>query len=164
MKILNGESLLAEWGLDRFKAGSTFGALSDEAIRFLLSRGRVVSLADGEELFHTGDASDCFFVVLEGQLDCFREDDDVDVSILVVAFGEQIGYASMIGLSKRLGSGRGHGPTVMLQISSDLFYELHLELPFDFGILMLNLSRDMARTISVLISHLVEASLSHPVT
>jgi hypothetical protein len=52
----------------------------------------------------------------------------------------------------------------MLQISSDLFYELHLELPFDFGILMLNLSRDMARTISVLISHLVEASLSHPVT
>lgn len=163
MKILDGEILLAEWGLNRIKTGSTFGALSDDAIRFLLCRGRVVSLDDGERLFQTGGGADSFFVVLEGQLDTSRERADRAVPIHPVAIGEQIGYVSMIGLLQRLGDGRAHGPTVLLEVSSALFYQLHLELPFDFGMLMLNLSREMARTIRLLISNLMDASAGRPI-
>ena len=51
----------------------------------------------------------------------------------------------MIGLFERFGVGRAHGQTIVLEITVDLFHQLHTEYPFDFGILMLNLSRDMAR-------------------
>jgi CRP-like cAMP-binding protein len=163
MQILDGEQQLAEWGLDRFRNCSTFGALSDAALRFLATRGRIVSLADREGLFQTDVAADCFFVVLEGQLDCFREYKDASLPIQVVRFGEQIGYVAMIGLFPRLGCGRAHGPTALLQVDSALFYQLHLELPSDFGILILNLSREMARTICGLISNLIDASMDHPI-
>ena len=159
MRTLDGQSLAAERGLDYFKAGSTFGALSDEAIRFLLIRGRIVSLADGEEL----DDADGFFVVLQGQLDCFRQHGNEEVPILSVTFGEQIGYVSMIGLFRRLANGRAHGPTVLLHLSPDLFYQFHEELPFDFGILMLNLSREMARAFRKVTEDLVDACVSHTI-
>ena len=157
MKILDGQALLAESGLDSFKAGSTFGALSDEAIRFLLGRGRVVSLVEGEDLFHPDDAGDSFFVVLQGQIDYLRD----GVLVRTVAFGEQLGYVSMIGLFRHIGAGKAHGPTLVLEVSSDLFYQLHLEFPSDFGIVVLNLSRDMARALRKLGGDLVEASTGH---
>lgn len=163
MEIVDGQSLLAESGMEHFKKASIFGALSDDAIHFLLSRGRVVSLADGEELFRAGDAGDSFFVVLQGLLDFFREGDGGEVLIRTIAFGEQLGYVSMIGLFQRSGIGRAHGPAVALEIGSDLFYALHVEFPFDFGIVMLNLSRDMARALRQVSAHLVEASLGHSI-
>lgn len=159
MEILDGQCLVAEQGIDYFKGASTFGALSDEAIRFLLIRGRIVSLANGEEM----DDTEGFFVVLQGQLDCFRVHGNEEVLILSVIFGEQIGYVSMIGLFRRLGSGRAHGPTTLLHVSPDLFYQLHEELPFDFGILMLNLSREMARAFRKVTEDLVDACAGHSI-
>jgi len=147
MKNLDGHRLLAEKGLDHFKAASIFGALSDDAITFLLSRGQVCSLADGEELFQPGSAGDSFVVVLEGELELVQERDGVTTLLKVAQVGEQLGYVSMIGLFDRFGIGRGRGETIVLEVNSDLYYQFHLEFPFDFGILMLNLSRDMARTI-----------------
>ena len=163
MDILNGQKLITDWGADYFKKCSTFGALSDEAIGFLCKGGRIVSLADGEMLFHTGEVADGFYVLLRGQLDCFREAEHEEVPILTVGVGEQIGYVSMIGLFQRLGDGKAHGPTVLLHISSDLFYQLHLDFPFDFGILMLNLSREMARAFRKVTEELIDASVGHAV-
>ena len=163
MNILDGHQLIDEWGVDYFKKCSTFGALSDKAIDFLCNGGRIVSLADGEALFHTGDTADGFYVLLKGQLDCFREEDHEQVPILTVGVGEQIGYVSMIGLFPRLGDGDAHGPTVLLHVTSELFYQLHLEYPFDFGILMLNLSREMARAFRKVTDELVGASAGHSV-
>lgn len=164
MKILDGQSLLNESGLAHFKTASIFGALSDEAIRFLLCRGRILALANGEELFHQGEAGDGFFVVLQGQVDYFRRDGGgEEILVRSVAFGEQIGYVSMIGLFARIGAGRANGPSLVLQVSTDLFYQFHLELPFDCGIVMLNLSRDMARTLRKVTDNLVAASAGHTV-
>ena len=167
MNILDGERVLADSGLDSFKGGSSFGALSDAAIRFLLTRGRIISLADKEELFRPGDAGDSLYIVLKGKLDYFRTSDqpgdDSETLIRTVSFGEELGYVAMIGLFQRIGFGRGHGEAVVLQLTSDLFYQLHLELPFDFGILMLNLSRDMARTIRKITDNLIEASIGYSV-
>jgi CRP-like cAMP-binding protein len=163
MKVLDGQSLLAEVGLESFKRGSTFGALSDEAIRFLLTRGRILSLADGEALFHVGDKADSFFVALEGQLDGFRESHSKEVPVLTITFGEQAGYVSMIGLFQRIADAQAHGPTVMLEITSAVFHQMHEELPFDFGILMLNLSREMAQAFNKVTDHLIEGS-GHPFT
>lgn len=167
MKILDGQQVLADFGVDGFKRGSSFGALSDEAIRFLLTRGRIVALADKEELFRPGDPGDSLYIVLKGRLDYFRRreqpGDAPEILIRTISFGEEMGYVSMIGLFQRIGFGRGQGETMVLQLTSDLFYQLHLELPFDFGILLMNLSRDMARTIRKITANLIESSIGHSV-
>src|SRR5574337_28510 len=159
MKNLDGTRLLAEKGIDHFKSASIFGALSEEAITFLLSRGHIYAIADGEELFQGDSVGDSFFVVLEGQLELLGEYDRALVVLKTAEFGEQLGYVSMIGLFERFGIGRGRGATVVLEVDSSLYYQFHLEFPLDFGILMLNLSRDMARTIYEIASKRTQASI-----
>ena len=52
MQMLDGQRMLDERGLDYFRTASVFGRLPTKAIRFLLTCGRVLAVADGEELFH----------------------------------------------------------------------------------------------------------------
>jgi hypothetical protein len=39
---------------------------------------------------------------------------------------------------------------MVLDIGSDQFYKLHVNFPADFGLLMINLSRELAREIEML--------------
>ncbi|WP_227815783.1 Crp/Fnr family transcriptional regulator [Nitrogeniibacter aestuarii] len=163
MDRLDGASLLAEAGVAHFQGAATLGALSEAAIRCLFEHGRILALADGETLIRTGDTADAFFIVLEGQLAAYCKTADEDVPILTLDFGEQIGYASMIALFPRPGEAQAHGATVVLEVDTALFYQLHEQLPFDFGVLMLNLSREMARGFLKVTAGLVCASAHHPV-
>lgn len=159
MQILDGQQMLSERGLDYFRTASVFGALTDQAIGFLIASGQLWAMSDGEELFHPGEPGDGFFIVIEGQLDYVREREGSQVAIRTIAMGEQLGYVSMIGLFERFGIGRAHGETIVLGIKADVFHQLHIDYPFDFGILLLNLSRDMARTIREMATRLTEARL-----
>lgn len=147
MKDLDGKRVIDKSGLEYFKAASTFGALSEEAILFLLSKGKLQALDKGDKLFEAGEVAGFFVVVLEGQLGYFREAEQSRLLMREVGFGEELGYVSMIGLLPRQGSASALEPSVILRVDTDLFYQLHLDLPSDFGILMLNLSRELARTI-----------------
>jgi hypothetical protein len=48
-----------------------------------------------------------------------------------------------------------------LQVSSILYAELHQEFALDFGLLTLNLAREMARVIDKMGEALVEDAVSH---
>lgn len=147
MKDLDGQRIIDQSGLEFFKAASTFGALSEEAILFLLSKGKLQALDQGEQVFNAGETAGFFVVVLEGRLGYYREVDNSRLLMREVGFGEELGYVSMIGLLDRQGSASALERSVILRVDTDLFYQLHLDLPSDFGILMLNLSRELARTI-----------------
>jgi hypothetical protein len=110
-------------------------------------------------LFQPGSAGDSFVVVLEGQLELVRERDGATTVLKVTQVGEQLGYVSMICLFDRFGIGRGRGATIVLEVNSDLYYQFHIELPLDFDILMLNLSRDMARTIHTIATTGTQAAI-----
>lgn len=158
MKDLDGQRVIDTAGLDYFKAASTFGALSEEAILFLLGKGKLQSLEEGDRVFSCGERGDFFVVVLKGKLGYYRENDRGKLLMREVLFGEEVGYVSMIGLLDRQGSVYALEPSVILRVDSDLFYQLHLDLPSDFGILMLNLSRELARTICGINDRFVEVA------
>jgi len=65
----------------------------------------------------------------------------------------------MIALHDRVGRAVAREDSVLLEISSDVFGELHRAYPLDFGLLTLNLARDMARVIRKLSDALVEHSI-----
>ena len=157
MNTLNGRDVLAALGLDYFRSASCFGALGEEAISFLLAEGRVFGLHEGDIVFRTGEPGGSFFVVLEGRLSYLHRVRGEDVPIRSIGVGEQLGYVSMIGLFERLGIGRAEGPAKVLEVDADLFYRFHESFPFDFGVMSLNLSRDMARAIREVVTQLADA-------
>ena len=64
----------------------------------------------------------------------------------------------MIALQDRPGKAIATSDGYVIEISSDLFYNLHCDNPQDFGLLLMNLSRDMARVIVDLGNAMVENS------
>ena len=56
----------------------------------------------------------------------------------------------MIGLSTHNGTDVILEDSLILDVSSDQFFKLHVDFPKDFGLLMINLSRELAREIELL--------------
>jgi len=66
----------------------------------------------------------------------------------------------MIALHDKVGKAIAKENSIVLEITSHLFSDFHDDHAFDFGILLMNLSRDMARSLRVLGNALVENHIS----
>ncbi|MCB5161886.1 cyclic nucleotide-binding domain-containing protein [Marinomonas algarum] len=138
------------------KTGSIFGALSDNAIDFLINHGQLHLVSQHDEIFAYDGKGESFHLVLHGSLDYFKHHDGKLTRTRTIRFGEAIGFVSMIALHNRVGSVYALEEGLLLEVNSQLFSDFHDQYPFDFGILLMNLSRDMARIIRVLSNELVE--------
>lgn len=160
MKTVLAENAQYNLSPSHLKEGSIFGALSDSSIRYLLEKGALYDAEKGDEIFRYGNKGSSFYAVLHGNLDFYKHHKDKETYTRTVTFGEAIGFVSMIALHERAGSLYSLENSLLLEISSELFSDFHDEFPFDFGILLMNLSRDMARTIRVLSNVLVKNDVS----
>jgi len=61
-----------------------------------------------------------------------------------------------------LGTAFANSDSWVLEVSSDLFYALHCEMPLDFGVLMMNLSRELARRFITTSAMLVKLKSAFP--
>ncbi|WP_432470467.1 Crp/Fnr family transcriptional regulator [Amphritea sp. HPY] len=156
MRTLIGSQLIEEFGISYFKECSTLGAVSEKAIKYLLDEGKVLQLEKGDFLFEYGDRCDCFYVVLKGAIPFFKYHEGRSTYIRDYVFGEEIGFVAMIGLHDRTGSAKAGQDSIVLEVSSTLFYELHEIFPIDFGLLLLNLAREMSRVIRIISNKLVD--------
>ncbi len=80
----------------------------------------------------------------------YKHGEDSDVLTRYFGAGEQMGFDLMIGLISHNGIDVAVEESLILDISSEQFYNLHVSFPADFGLLMINLSRELAREISML--------------
>lgn len=146
--------------VDTLKTGSIFGALSASAIDYLVNQGKLLHLNEGEVLFSDGDKGDSFYIIIEGTLRYYRDNETESSLIRRVSFGQALGYVTMISLAARNGFAIAETDTVILEVDYQVFGAFHDAYAFDFGILILNLSRDMARNIQVLSRTLANAGVS----
>ncbi|MCU7796332.1 MAG: cyclic nucleotide-binding domain-containing protein [Candidatus Thiodiazotropha sp. (ex Semelilucina semeliformis)] len=158
MQMITVEELFEQYSLDYFKQASTFGALSETTLRWLLKEGRIVRLETGEPLFEPNQQGNSFFVILEGTVAYYKHHDGQYAFIRDYSQGEQIGFVSVVALHDRVGRAVAKQDVLVLEIDSELFYRLHKEMPRDFGLMMLNLAREMARTIRTVDNVIVELS------
>ena len=142
---------------ETLQGGSVFGALSVEATRFLLENGTLFRIEADDVLFEQGDPGNSFFVVCQGAVDFHKYHQGEYRYTRSSEFGEEIGFVAMIGLHNRAGRAVVREAGVVLEVSSALFARLHDRFPYDFGVLLFNLARDMARVIRKLSDLLVES-------
>ncbi|HSG04733.1 MAG TPA: cyclic nucleotide-binding domain-containing protein [Marinobacterium sp.] len=132
---------------EQLQHGSLFGAMSAEGINFLLDHGQIWQLEKNELLYSSGDVANRFFVVCSGEMRFIKEHGDVEMRTRRIGFGEEIGFVAMISLQPHGGRVEAAEPSIVLEVSCDLYAQLQVHYPQDFGILTLNLARDMARNI-----------------
>ncbi|GGK72255.1 Crp/Fnr family transcriptional regulator [Amphritea balenae] len=142
---LSAQELLQLYSTDYFKNASTFGALSDDALLFLLDKSDILLAQTGDRIFSFGDPVDCFYVVLDGRVGFYKPCRGGRTHIRDYEFGMEVGFMAMIGLHDRAGDGDAEELTLLLRVSTAVFSEIQQKLPNDFGILLLNLAREMAR-------------------
>ncbi|WP_193164235.1 Crp/Fnr family transcriptional regulator [Microbulbifer hainanensis] len=162
MRQIGAELLLDELSIDDLKNAAAFGALSDEAMKYLLKNGQIHVLRKGETLIETGRPSGSFYIVLKGSLSYYQDANGHIEHIYDFHFGEAIGFVSMIALTPWPGTTIAASSSYVLEVNSDLFYTLHCEMPLDFGVLLINLSRELARRILGLIQTVAELKRDNP--
>jgi len=158
MKRLSAEELLETRDLSSFTSASVLGALSEESILWLLERGKILAMDQGEYLFAPGESGNSFHAILQGGVSYYKYHLGKYAFIRDYGSGEQIGFMSLIALHDRVGRADCHADTIALEIDSNLFHAFHNERPAEFGILMLNLAREMARSLRTADNLLVEKS------
>ena len=150
MEILNAEDVIETLGLPYLRELSTFGALSDAVILDMLTKGVIKRFAKGEFVSRLNQVAAEFKVVLQGRFAFYKHGEDCDVLTRYFGQGEQMDFDLMIGLIPHNGIDVAAEDSIVLDIGSDQFYQLHVNFPADFGLLMINLSRELAREIALL--------------
>jgi CRP-like cAMP-binding protein len=163
MKLLSAKDVLNMFDMTYLKNASTFGALSEEAIRWLINEGKLQELSLSEDVFCHDERGDSFYIILQGRLSYYKWYNDKYAFIRHYEFGQQIGFMSMIALHPRVGKAVADEKCIFLEINTSLFYQLHENMTLDFGVLMMNLAREMARTLCDVDNKIVEISMSNEV-
>ena len=150
MQHPDAKQVLRELGLDYFRELLIFRELSDPVIADLVIRGTLDDLARGESVTRIDQNAEDFQIVLRGRLAYYKHCDDHYVLTRYFEQGEQLGFDEMMALVKRNGTDVAVDDSLILNVSSKQFYQLHKNYPGEFGILMLNLALELSREISIL--------------
>lgn len=161
MKPLTFDHLCQLFPPDYFRELSTFGALSEEMVTRLLREGNIFELEAGDTLYRVGSAVDEFYVILSGRIALYHHHNDRPALTHYYETGQQIGYVGLIALHKRKGTALADMKCTILSISKKQYFDLHRASPETFGLLTLNLARDMARTIGEMGDLIAELKI-HP--
>ena len=150
MEVLGAAEVIENLGLAYFRELSTFGALSDEMIVDMMSKGTIRRFRKGEYIARYGEVANEFQVVLQGRMAFYKHSDVCDVLCRYFSAGEQMGFDLMIGVIQHNGTDVATEDSVILDVDSEQFYELLIDYPEEFGLLMINLTRELSREISLL--------------
>lgn len=150
MKILAADETIDKLGWTCLHELSTFGALSNGVIIELLYGGVIRHYQKGEYVTRVDQVAEDFQVVLSGCVAYYRRFEGRDVLTRQFRQGEQVGFDLMIGLLNHNGTDVAQQESLVLDISREQFFKLHVDFPADFGLLMINLARELAREIEIL--------------
>ena len=150
MKLLSADETIDQLGWACLNDLSTFGALSNDVILELLHNGIVRQYGKGEFVTRLDQVAEDFQIVLSGCVAYYRRFDGRDVLTRNFKQGEQMGFDQMIGLLTQNGTDVAQQDSLILDVSSEQFFRLHVDFPADFGLLMINLARELAREIEIL--------------
>lgn len=162
MEVLGANEVIDTLGLAYLRELSTFGALSDDIIVDMLNKGTIRRFQKGEYLARYGEVAGEFQVVLKGRMAFYKHSEVCDVLTRYFSTGEQMGFDLMIGLITHNGIDVATEESTILDVYSEQFHQLRVNFPADFGLLMINLTRELAREIALLEDVIGDTTGWHP--
>jgi len=121
-------------------------AFTPEQIEALMPYGRESSLRTGDLLFDERTVVDSFYVVLEGEVEISRLDGAEEIPIGVHGPGEFTGGLAVLTGRTSIHRGRARAPSRVLEIDSETFRRIPVEVPDVADIFISGLARRMRYT------------------
>jgi len=147
MKALTLPEVYRRFSSEYIQGLSTFGAISEDVVKQFLEEGEILELEPGETLYEVGSSVDGFYVILSGRIALYHHYHDKPGLTHFYTAGQQIGFVGLIALHTRKGTAMANEACCVLSISARQYYDLYRTSSEAFGLLTLNLAREMARTI-----------------
>lgn len=124
---------------------SIFGGLTESQIIKVLGRMRSIRYRTGKKLFSKGDSASCIYVIRSGRVKIVAELDKSHVKSVEYGEGGCFGERSAIGILPHMATARAIRDTEVLILPMQGLHDLYHQEPALFGILILNIARDVCR-------------------
>lgn len=127
-----------------------FGGLSDETLQKLAAELTVLHVEPGVEVAREGDNAHEMFAVLAGELEVLRRSKGgVEGRVALLGPGNWFGEMSIVDPQPRSATVRVLSPTVLLRLTSEDFDRLYRRDMKSYLMLVLNITRELARRLRV---------------
>lgn len=131
-----------------------FAGLDRGALDLLTREGDDYAFADGEFLFREGEPDDALYIITRGKVRILRKfGTQEEEELTVLRRNELLGETCLLETLPHTATAQTMGPTSVLSISGATFHQLYTEMPKQYGILMLNIARDLSRRLRHLDLH-----------
>jgi CRP/FNR family transcriptional regulator, cyclic AMP receptor protein len=123
-----------------------FAGLSRKALDLLFSEGADYAFADGEIIFREGEPDGSIFVIRSGNVRiCKTKGDSGEAQLALLQPRELFGETCLLETLPHTATAVAVGPTTLFEITGRTFHHLYKQMPEQYGILMLNIARDLSR-------------------
>ena len=127
-----------------------FGGLDDESLDLLTRELRASLFDPGALVMKEGDHAREMFVVLSGELEVVRHSvNGTEGRVALLGPGNWVGEMSIVDPQPRSATVRALSPTVLLRLASEDFDRLYRRDVKSYLMLILNISRELARRLRV---------------
>lgn len=131
---------------DTLRKVPMFAKLDSSRLKLLAFTSQSLHFDSGDILFKVGDAADCAYVVMDGEVEIIAQTDAGELVAGTLGKNELVGELGVLTNAPRSATIRAHGVVVALRISDEMFIKLLAENPEVALDVMRQLSVKLARS------------------
>ena len=122
-----------------------FGAIDDDALRYLLDPVPTITVPGGEYFFRENDPADSMYVLESGRVAVFKEWAGREMLLRHLDEGDCFGEMALLDLFPRSASVRAVTECRAIALSPDHLYRLYEHDVKTFAVIQMNIGREMSR-------------------
>jgi CRP/FNR family cyclic AMP-dependent transcriptional regulator len=122
-----------------------FGAIDDDALRFLLDPVPSITVPKGDYFFRENDPADCMYVLESGRVAVFKEWAGREMLLRHFGEGDCFGEMALLDLFPRSASVRATEACRAIALTPDHLYRLFEHDARQFAVIQMNIGREMSR-------------------
>ena len=127
---------------------SIFAGLDDSALDILLSKAEESFVPSGHVIVREGEEGNRFFLIESGMVRvCKHYEESEEVEFAVLTEGDFFGEMCILETLPRAATVQALTDATLYSVSSMAFLQLYDTLPKQYGVLLLNIARDLSRRI-----------------
>ena len=122
-----------------------FGAVDDDALRFLLDPVPSMRVRKGDYFFRENDPADCMYVLESGRVAVVKEWAGREMLLRHLGEGDCFGEMALLDLFPRSASVRAESECQAIALAPEHLYRLFEHDARQFAVIQMNIGREMSR-------------------
>jgi CRP-like cAMP-binding protein len=136
---------MREMRLEMLQQMPIFGAVQDEALKFLLEPVTLISVEAGQFFFREGDPAECMYVLESGRVAVIKDWAGGELVLHHLGQGDCFGEMALLDLFPRSASVRALDTCHAMALTPAHLYRLLQHSAEQFALIQMNIAREMSR-------------------